>query len=196
MESDWVSKRAHLRALLRQHPDWSVSQFADAVGFARSTVSRWKRRLLAANPTSISILFSRSRAPHRHPPRVAQAVVDRIIELRLSPPEQLRRTPGPKALLYYLPRDETLRQLGVHLPTSTRTIWRILDQAGLIERTTPSQRSPRDSQGLLEEVQVDVKDVGTATVDPTAPTTKRHHLIEVCNAGRCWLLAAALGPGP
>ena len=159
MERDWVRKRAHLRALLRQHPDWSVSQLADAVGFSKSTVSRWKRRLLAADPTSITVLFSRSRAPHRHPPRIAQAVVDRIIELRMAPPEQLHRTPGPRAILYYLPRDETLRQLGVQLPTSTRTIWRILDQAGLIERATPSQRSPRDPQDLLEEVQVDFKDV-------------------------------------
>ena len=66
MERDWVSKRAHLRALLRQHPDWSVSQLADAVGCARRTVSRWKRRLLAADPTSIYVNRSRDFFQPRH----------------------------------------------------------------------------------------------------------------------------------
>ncbi len=40
MENDWVSKRAHLRALLHLHPDWSVRQLIDAVGYAKSTVSQ------------------------------------------------------------------------------------------------------------------------------------------------------------
>ncbi len=34
-------------------------------------------------------------------------VIDRLLELRDDPPEGLGRTPGPKALLYYLNRDET-----------------------------------------------------------------------------------------
>jgi hypothetical protein len=33
----------------------------------------------------------------------------------------LKRTPGPKALLYSLDRDETLRVRGLRLPRSTRT---------------------------------------------------------------------------
>jgi transposase InsO family protein len=181
MEVDWVCKRAHLRHLLQLHSDWSQQQLADAVGCSKSTVSRWKRRFAEDDPRSVSILFSRSRAPHHHPARVAQEVVERIIEMRLSPPDHLKRTPGPKALLYYLPRDETLRQRGFRLPRSTRTIWKILDEAGLIERAQPVQHSPLPVQGLLEEVQVDFKDVTTVLPDPTAPSGKRQHLIEVCN---------------
>jgi transposase len=79
MEVDWVCKRAHLRAVLQLHPDWSQQQIADAVGSSKSTVSRWKKRFAQADPGSASILFSRSRAPHHHPPRVAQEVVERII---------------------------------------------------------------------------------------------------------------------
>ena len=137
MEVDWVCKRAHLRALLHQHPNWSCQQLADAVGCSKSMVSRWKKRLRQADPTDITVLFSRSRAPHHHPPRVAKEVVQRIIEIRMEPPENLKRVPGPKAILYYLSRDETLRQSGLRLPTSTRTIWQILDQVGLIERVAP-----------------------------------------------------------
>lgn len=193
MEADWVCKRAHLRSLLLLHADWSLQQLADAVGYSKSTVSRWKQRFREADPPNVTILFSRSRAPHHHPARIAEEVVERIIEMRLSPPENLKRTPGPKALLYYLSRDETLRLRGLRLPRSTRTIWQILDQIGLIERAEPRKRSPLPQQELLEEVQVDFKDVGSALPDPSAPSGKRQHLIEVCNfvdAGSSRLLSA------
>src|SRR5450631_3518976 len=116
-----------------------------------------KKRFTQGNPRSASLLFSRSRAPHHHPPRVAKEVVERIIEMRLCPPEHLKRTPGPKALLYYLPRDERLQSGDFRLPRSTRTIWQILDAMGLIERATPLNHSPRPLQELLEEVQMDAQ---------------------------------------
>jgi hypothetical protein len=100
---------------------------------------------------------------------------------RLAPPENLKRTPGPKALLYYLDRDETLRLRGLRLPRSTRTVWQILDQTGLIERDEERKRAPLPLQEPLQEVQVDFKEVSTAVLDPTSPLSKRHHLIETCN---------------
>ena len=111
----------------------------------------------------------------------------------MEPPENLKRVPGPKAILYYLSRDETLRERGLRLPTSTRTIWQLLDQLGLIERAAPRHRKPLELQEPLQEVQVDFKDVTTVGADPTAPTEKRQHLVEVCNfvdAGSSRLLAA------
>ncbi len=193
MEVDWVCKRAHLRALLGQHPEWSQQQLADAVGCSKSMVCKWKKRFREADPGSALVLFSRSRAPHRHPARLSEEVVERIVEIRLSPPEHLKRTPGPKAILYYLGRDETLRLRGLRLPRSTRTVWQILDQAGLIERDEPRRRSPLPQQDLLEEVQVDFKDAGIITPDPTALSGKRQHLVEACNfvdAGSSRLLSA------
>jgi len=157
MEVDWVCKRAHLRTLLHQHPDWSVQQLADAVGCSKSMVCKWKKRLTHVDPRDASILFSRSRAAHRHPVRLSKEVIETIIEMRLSPPEHLHRTPGPKALLYYLPRDERLQSGDFRLPRSTRTIWQILDAMGLIERATPLNHSPRPLQELLEEVQMDAQ---------------------------------------
>lgn len=150
MEVDWVCKRAHLRALLGQHPEWSQQQLSDAVGCSKSMVCKWKKRFAQADSGSALVLFSRSRAPHRHPARLSEEVVERIVEIRLSPPEHLKRTPGPKAILYYLGRDETLRLRGLRLPRSTRTVWQILDQAGLIERDEPRRRSPLPQQDLQD----------------------------------------------
>jgi hypothetical protein len=193
MEVDWVGKRAHLRHLLKEHPDWSQQQLADAVGCSKSTVSKWKRRFALADPADVGVLFSRSRAPHRHPPRLSPEVVERILHMRLSPPDQLKRPPGPKALLSSLHRDDTFRLRGLRLPRSTRTIWHILDAAGLIERSEPRKRCPLPLQDVLEEVQVDFKDIGSVRPDPSTPSGKRQHLIEVCHfvdAGSSRVLSA------
>jgi hypothetical protein len=99
MEVDWVCKRAHLRALLKLHPDWSRQQLADAVGCSKSLVNTWKKRFANADPHNVGVLFSRSRAPHHHPARLSDEVVERILEMRLAPPEHLKRIAGPKALL-------------------------------------------------------------------------------------------------
>jgi transposase len=84
-EVDWVCKRAHLRALLQQHADWSKPQLADAVGCSKSMVNTWKKRFAEANPHNALVLFSRSRAPHHHPARLSEEVVERILEMRLNP---------------------------------------------------------------------------------------------------------------
>jgi len=55
--------------------------------------------------------------------------------MRDEPPEGLQRTPGPKAILYYLPRDEQLQ--GERLPRSSRTIYRILQQADALATGYP-----------------------------------------------------------
>jgi hypothetical protein len=35
-------------------------------------------------------------------------VTQKIVEMRFAAPENLKRVPGPRALLYYLPRDESV----------------------------------------------------------------------------------------
>ncbi len=125
MEAVWVGQRAHLRSLLQRHPDWTGQQLADAVGCSRSMVSKWRGRFAQAAPDDVTVLFSRSRTPHRHPPRIDEQVKEHIRQLRLDPPEGLQRTPGPVTISYYLQRDQQLQATGKCLPRSTRTIWRI-----------------------------------------------------------------------
>jgi hypothetical protein len=77
-------------------------------------VKQWKKRLQEADPEDPQVLHSRSRARTHPPARISEPVVERIIQMRDAPPEGLQRTPGPKAILYYLPRDEQLQ--GERLP--------------------------------------------------------------------------------
>src|SRR5713226_4549269 len=69
-------------------------------------------------------------------------LVDRLLEIRDDPPEGLGRTPGPKALLYYLSRDETLKEKQLRLPKSTRTIHRLLHENGRIASRLPAFTDP------------------------------------------------------
>ncbi len=193
MEALWVGQRAHLRHLLQLHPDWTGQQLADAVGCSRSMVYKWRRRFAQAPPNEMTVLFSRSRAPHHHPPRIDEEVKERVQEIRLNPPEGLQRIPGPVAISYYLQRDQQLLASGKRLPRSTRTIWRILDAAGLIERDPLRKRSAHEPPAPLEEVQMDFKDVSTVPADLHDPDAKRQHVIETCNfvdAGTSILLDA------
>jgi hypothetical protein len=81
-------------------------------------VSKWFRRLRQADPADVLALHSRSRARHTPPVSIASqpTVVQRILEIRVAPPGNLQRVPGPEAILYYLHRDLTCQQAGVHLP--------------------------------------------------------------------------------
>jgi hypothetical protein len=193
MEALWVGQRAHLRHLLHLHPDWTGQQLADAVGCSTSMVYKWRRRLAAAEPHDVTVLFSRSRAPHHHPPRIDEQVKERVKEIRLEPPEGLQRTPGPVAILYYLQRDQQLLATGKRLPRSTRTIWPILDEAFLIERDPVRKRSAHEPPAPLEEVQMDFKDLSTVAPDQHDPAAKRQQVIETGNfidAGTSILLDA------
>jgi transposase InsO family protein len=136
-------------------------------------VKKWKKRLQEAEPEDEQVLHSRSRARIHAPARLSQTVVARLIQRRDEPPEGLRRTPGPKALLDDLPRDEQLQ--GERLPRSSRTIERILQQAGRIaQRVSHMQERPAP----MSHWQLDLKDV--TTVPPHA-FGKQHHVVEVLN---------------
>ncbi len=177
MEAVYYAARANLRRLMRLHPQWTQPQYAQAVGMSLGWVKKWKKRLQEAEPQDEQVLHSRSRA-RRHPPeRISQAVTDRIIQMRDEPPEGLGRTPGPKAILYYLPRDEQVQ--GERLPRSSRTIYRILQQAGRIAHRLPHMQEPQERPAPMSHWQLDFKDAATA---PAEADGKRQHEVEVLNA--------------
>ncbi len=121
MEAVYYAARANLQRLLRQHPDWTRPQLAQATGMSISWIDTWKNRILHAPKDDEQVLCGLSRAPHHPLPRLDQQVVDWVLEIRDDPPEGLGRTPGPKAILSYLGRDESLKERGLRLPKSTRT---------------------------------------------------------------------------
>ena len=69
-------------------------------------VKKWLKRLQEAPPDDRQVLRSHSRAHHTPYPQVHPRIVQRILEIREHPPENLQRTPGKRAILYYLHRDQ------------------------------------------------------------------------------------------
>jgi transcriptional regulator with XRE-family HTH domain len=175
-----VAKRAALRWLAQQHPEWTHQDLADALGMSHSWVSKWLRRLRQADPADVMALHSRSRARYTPPASIASqpAVVQRILEIRLEPPENLQRAPGPEAILYYIHRDPVLQRARVRLPRSQTTIWKILRQAGCIAQVHRRKPKPFELREPGEEVQFDLKDGSQVPADPEG---KRQHVVEIAN---------------
>jgi transposase InsO family protein len=178
MEAVYYAARANLRRLLTQQPTWTRQQYAVAVGMSLGWVKKWITRLQAAPPRDEAVLHSQSRARKHPPERISQRVVDRLEELRDQPPEGLGRTPGPKALLYYLPRDADLAASGERLPRSSRTIYRLLLQAGRIQRRLPHLAEPTERPAPMSQWQLDFKDASTV---PPEADGKQQHVVEVLN---------------
>ena len=113
-EAELIAKRATLRWLVQQHPEWTQQDLADALKMSRSWISKWLRRLRQADPANVMALHSRSRARHTPPFSIASqpAVVQRILQMREAPPENLQRVPGPEALLYFVHRILRSKLLG------------------------------------------------------------------------------------
>ncbi len=179
-EADLMAKRAALRWLAQQHPECTHQDLADALAMSHSWVSKWLQRLRQADPGDIMALHSRSRARHTPPASIASqpAVVQRILEIRLEPPENLQRVPEPEAILYYIHRDPALQRAGVRLPRSQTTIWKILRQAGCIEQDRRRKPRPLQLRQPGEEVQFDLKDASSVPADPEG---KRQHVVEIAN---------------
>jgi uncharacterized protein YcaQ len=80
-EADLIAKRAALRWLVQQHPEWTHQDLADALDLSRPWVSKWLQRLRQADPADVMALHSRSRARHTPPASIASqpAVVQRIL---------------------------------------------------------------------------------------------------------------------
>src|SRR5215471_5512755 len=179
-EAELIAKRATLRWLVQQHPMWTQQDLADALKMSRSWISKWLRRLRQADPADVMALHSRSRARHTAPFSLASqpAVVQRILQMRMEPPENLQRVPGPEALLYFVHSDPELKAATVRLPRSQTTIWKILRQAGCIAQDRRRKSRPLEVRQPGEEVQFELKDESLVPADPGG---KRAHVVEVAN---------------
>jgi len=87
------------------------------VGSSKSGACRFRE----AAPDDLVVLHARSCARKTPPPTLDPRMIERIVQMRESPPEHFQRVPGPKALLSDLPRDPQLQARGAPLPRSTRT---------------------------------------------------------------------------
>src|SRR2546421_1530 len=77
-------------------------------------------------------------------------------------------------------RPKVRAYVGVPLPRSTRTIWKILHKHQMIAKPREVKKRPLPPRAPLEEVQMDFKDV-TTVPSSESPQGKKQHVVEVCN---------------
>ncbi len=182
MTTSYYADRINLFHLMHLHPDWTQEQLGQAVGRSKSWVYKWQTRLESVSAGDDGALHEIAQGQshaRKHPPERIEAL---ILAIRDDPPEGLRRTTGPKAILYYLPRKITLWESGLRLPTSTRTIYQILERNQRIVHRTPRAPQPDlPREAPLQCWQIDFKDVSTVVDDPMTPTGKKQHVAEAFN---------------
>jgi hypothetical protein len=175
MNAHYVADRSLLLALWQQHPEWTNPTLAQATGRSLAWVKKWKARF-RAHPDDPDVIWGRTSASSTAAP-FAPRVIEQILAIRDTPPEQLQRTPGPRAILYFLPRSPEVH--GERLPRSTRTIWKILRAHDRIPQHRRRPHGAQERPEPLVELQLDFKDV--VQVDPLA-STKQAHAVEVFDA--------------
>jgi transposase InsO family protein len=173
MESEWELDRIRLYHLRREHPDWALKRLAEVVGRCLSWVKKWLKRFRETKTPSLAMFKSHSHTPHSRPSQITDVVRDAILSLRDTLKEVYGRVVGPKTIAYHLHKDDLLKARGVQLPTSTRTIWRVLKVGGRIptrvrehypiERPEPMQHWEMDFGQLGERFEfLSVMDRGTS----------------------------------
>ncbi len=180
MEAEWMAKRATLRWLLHTHPEWTQNEYAAFLHCSVGWVKKWKKRLKEAPPDDLSVLHARTRARRTPFPLPDPAVVERIVQIRQAPPENLQRVPGSRTILYYLHRDTQLQAQGVKLPRSPRTIWKILRREGLILPLPVRRRKPLPKREPLEEVQVDAQRCDDRSPRPAGQAIACRGHVQLC----------------
>ncbi|MBI5931932.1 MAG: transposase [Chloroflexi bacterium] len=177
METEWIIDRQHLRDLLREMPALTYTEMAVQVGHSLSWIKKWVPRLRI--DLHDDRLRERRRSPRRYgQPSRSPQVVAKILAIRDEPPDHLRRTPGPRAILYYLAHDPDLQQTGVRLPRSTRTIWQVLVDYQRIPCPIQAPHEPLPLVNPMQHWQFDFKDATTAQDDTT---DKQAHQVEILN---------------
>jgi hypothetical protein len=177
MEEQWQADRARLRKLRQAHPTWSQRKLAEETKRSVTWVKKWRKRLDEADPGDQEVLKSRSRRPKEAGSPIEAPVVERILAIRDNPP--INRIPGPLAIKYFLHEQEKEDPLNCYLPTSTSTIWRILDEHQRIYRPKPPEHEPLPLAEPMEIWQIDFKDV--TTVRRPEETDKQQHFVETLN---------------
>jgi hypothetical protein len=177
MEEEWEVDRARLRKLRREHPTWSQSKLAEATKRSVTWVKKWRKRLDEADPDDREVLKSRSRRPKEAGSPIEALVIERILAIRDDPP--VNRIAGPETIKYFLHKQEEEDPLNCYLPTSTSTIWRILDEHQRIYRPQPPEHEPLPLAEPMEIWQIDFKDI--TTVGRPEETDKQQHFVETLN---------------
>ncbi|HEY1350861.1 MAG TPA: hypothetical protein VGF67_14665 [Ktedonobacteraceae bacterium] len=189
MEAGDDAARANLRRWMLLHPDWTRARLAQATGLSKSGMDTGKKRLRSAPFHEEQVLQGHSRAPSQTSPRLDQPVVDRVVEIRDDPAEGRGRTPGPKAMLSDLKRDQALQERGLRLPKSTRTIDRIFQENGRLASRLPKRAEPIERPSPMPHWPRDFKDASTVPADPHGNKQPVVETLQIIDQGTSILVA-------
>lgn len=178
-EQDYVA-RSRLLDLVREHPDWTHEQLAEQIGYSIGWVRKWRARFkYVAQPELI--LKGWPRRPRRAKTEpLSIKVIERILDIRDHPPANLKRVPGPKAILYYLRQDEDLKAQGVWIPRSQRRVWQVLAENHKIDHKLAIEHQPLPRPAPMTGFAIDFKDIATVKPMPNGEG-KQAHVAEALN---------------
>ena len=197
MTLSYYADRVNLVHAMRQFPHWSIPQLAHALQRSESWVKKWRTRLrpLLSQPTALhEALQGQSRAPKHPPAKLDPQVEEVILSIRDEPPEGLRRTPGPKAIQYYLQRNETLQALDLARSRSTRTIYEVLVKHQRVVQRKQRVPEPIERSEPMSNWQLDFTDVSSLPREPEGKLQHRGEALNVVDAGTSLLLGALVRP--
>jgi hypothetical protein len=138
-ESQRIYDRITLHKLHQKHPNWKAAQLGQAIGRSERWARKWLNRFEAAEAPHFQMFLSHSRAPKNRPRQTSVAVKDVICDLRVALTETYHRAAGATLIRAYLKDHELVRNGRDFVPTSSRTITKILAERGYIQRPKPPQ---------------------------------------------------------
>jgi len=154
-ESQWIYDRMSLYRLRKEHPTWKSAQLGAAVGRSERWARKWLKRFDGVAELGFTMFLSHSRAPKNRPRQTSDPVKDVICELRVTLSEMYHRPAGARLIHYYMKDHERLRGMKSFIPTSTRTITKILRERGYIQYPKPREHMLLDRCEPMEEWEMD-----------------------------------------
>jgi hypothetical protein len=154
-ESQWIYDRMRLHQLMQAHPTWSPAHLAAVVGRSERWGRKWVKRLKAVETPTYTMYLSHSRAPKTRSRQTSEAIKDVIGERRETLSEHYHRPAGAALIRHMLAQDPTVQKQGAFVPTSTRTIAKILRERGYLQSPPQRQRMPLELVAPMEEWEMD-----------------------------------------
>mgnify|MGYP000111984197 CR=1 FL=1 len=154
-ESCRIFDRMRLHRLMAKHPEWSNARLGREVERCEAWVRKWRLRLLNPNVNNYSKYLSESRAPHTRHNEVDVYIEDIVCDLREELSEHYGRNAGPIEIIASLAERTDLIDEGYHLPTSTKTVAKILKKRGYVATKRQRFRIPVVLPPPNEEWEID-----------------------------------------
>jgi hypothetical protein len=118
-----------------------------------------------------------------------------VARRRLWTRERRPRVPGPRALLYSLPRDPELQAAQVPLPRSSRTIWKILHTPVAWCSVPKSHPLPTNSASQWKRFRWMQKDVGSVSPEQSSASASVSRWSKSAMADGCRHFDCPVCPG-